>query len=151
MKEKAKDHRFINVLIAVLVILLAASPLFAEPEGKKRARHGGPGKKTGQVKLTKEKINSILERIETKRPERAKHLRKLRKEDPKEFKKQIRKIAKNWASRNKQHKKDFADGPKKQQRPQRGKKGRQMKDRPGAFQSCPLANADAPPLLLSSV
>jgi hypothetical protein len=144
MNNKTKTRRFANVFIAVLVILLTASPLFAKPEGKKKEHPTEPGKKTGQLRLTKEKIEGILEHIEMNRPQKAQQLRELRKEDPKEFRKQIRKMTKNWADKKNPHKKDFANMNKKQQRPQRRSKGRRNKDRSDSFQSCHIANADAP-------
>jgi hypothetical protein len=114
-----KTRTLTKVLIALIVVLLTASPLFAKANPGKKTKPDWHAKKTKQAKLTREKINNILDRIEENRPERAKQLRKLRKKNPEKFRTEFRKIMQEWASKKNQPKKAFANKDKSQQRSQR--------------------------------
>jgi len=114
-----KTRTLTKVLIALIVVLLTASPLFARANPGKKTKPDGIAKKTKQAKLIKEKINSILDRIEQNQPERAKQLRKLRKKNPEKFRTELKKIMQEWASKKNQPRKAFANKDKSQQRSQR--------------------------------
>lgn len=99
MKNENKNQILTRFLVALIVVMLTAPTLFAKADSGKKMKPDALAKKTKQPKLTKEKIDNILDRMEQFRPERAKELRKLRKADPKKFRSELKKIMQKWASK----------------------------------------------------
>lgn len=97
MKNQIKNRILTRFLVALIMVMLAAPTLFAEANPEKKTKPDALTKKTKKPKLTKARIDNILDRIEQYRPERAKQLRELRKADPEKFKTEFGKIIKKWA------------------------------------------------------
>jgi len=96
-----RSHRIILVLTMATVITLCTLPCPSQrrgeerkeekkediwTEGEPRGPRRGPGRGPGRLELTDEEIDRIMKSLKQSNPEKAKELKKLRKEDPNQFK-----------------------------------------------------------------
>jgi len=93
MNTKEKYNSPAKFVVATVVMILMCDICVPVVNAEDDIWTDNPKSQRGQYKLTEEKINRMIERIAKEGPEKAKRLEKLRKDNPQEFEKQIRQIA----------------------------------------------------------
>ena len=114
---KVKNYNLIAFLVLVTILFTVAADRSYAKEADEDIWRDEP-----EIELTKEKIDRIMTKLAEEHPERAQRLQRLREEDRKEFREEIRNIVQNRYGRH---------HGKGKMAPYRSKSG--MKDKP-----CPL-------------
>lgn len=91
MATKTRKGNVVVVFAAMMLTIAAIAQLAPPAVAQEDIWSDKPGRRPRQFELTKERIQEILKHLDQVDPERAKELRKLQKDKPKEFQSQIRK------------------------------------------------------------
>ena len=92
--------RMLSITAATVIVLLATVSVMAEEQGRDVVWDEPEAK----AELTEERVNWIIERIAEQNPEHARELMELRKDNPRQFRKEIRELAKeHFDRRMRQH------------------------------------------------
>jgi hypothetical protein len=104
MTTRKKTNYLITAVLSTFILFLLSAHVGYGAKDPSAKPAGKP--KSGQ--LTKKKINQYIQRVEKNNPKRAAQLRKLRKDNPKEFRETVRKALKAGPKKSVDHTKKAA-------------------------------------------